>query len=165
MVGWPGGSPGPPHHVSGPGKKFARLDLLCATLIRVSVMPASHSTTLDLLIGGLRCAPPPEPPGSRSGHGPAGPGSWPVASNPDSLNEYHQTQSQALQLRQRIGLQHVHRTLHSGKESGGRADHPAGRHFPLAASDVWLIVLRGDASRSVHLAKTLGSLILQAMCN
>ena len=27
-------------------------------------MLAGHSTTVDLLIGGLRCAPPPEPPGS-----------------------------------------------------------------------------------------------------
>ena len=50
-------------------------------------MLANHSTTFDLLIGGLRYAPPPEPPSSRSGHGPTVPSSWPVRSNTDSLSD------------------------------------------------------------------------------
>ena len=48
-------------------------------------MLANHSTTFDLLFGGLRDAPPPEPPSSRSGHGPTAPSSWPDRSNADSL--------------------------------------------------------------------------------
>ncbi len=40
-------------------------------------MLASHSTAVDLLIGGLRDAPPPEPPSSAPVTVLQAPGSWP----------------------------------------------------------------------------------------